>query len=173
VKRGGPLKRRTELRADPEQLRAFEQRGRESGARSLQASARASAREPRPTEGPLDAASWRRAVFAVSGGRCIITGARARDADDPRFHAHHPLPKRELRARGLYGHVWDPRNGVWITERAHERHENATERIGWILLPTALWTFAREMDALDGTEWATQLVRRLHRVADLRGELDL
>jgi len=103
----------------------------------------------------------------------MITGARARDADDPRFDAHHPLPKRELRARGLFAHVWDPRNGIWITSRVHERHENAVERIGWPWLPTAVWLFAAEMDALAGTLWATALVRRLHPVAGDRGELDL
>jgi hypothetical protein len=173
VKRGGPLKRKTELRAKPEKVRAFVQRGRASGARSLRTSAIAAARIERPREGPLDAASWRRAVFAASGGRCMITGARARDADDPRFHVHHPLPKGVLRARDLYAHVWDPRNGVWLSQRAHERHENATERIGWILLPASVWAFCREMDALDGTQWATMLVRRLHRVAGDGDELDL
>lgn len=154
---------RGELTPDPEKVRAFQQRGRESGAKSLRESARAGARaRAELKEGPLDAGSWRREVYTASGGRCIVTNAEARDADDRRFHAHHCVPKDELRALGLHAHVWDPRNGVWVTARVHMRHEAAFSRIPRELLPASVWEFAQEMDRLLGTEWATYEVERTH-----------
>lgn len=190
MKRSKPLRRKTELRADPEKAREFEQRGRgqlgsdpektaafvqrgrESGARSLRESAVAglrTRREVRAAEGPLDPATWRKCVHDASAGRCIITGTRADGHDDPHFEAHHPLPKRELRARGLHGHVWDARNGVWLVERVHERHESGTARIPRERLPVAVWEFAAEMDALGDGEWATAMIERLHPAAGSSG----
>lgn len=159
------LKRTSELKPDPEKVREFLRRGQVAGAKSLRASAQRAARAGRPAEGPLDPATWRENVFAASAGRCIITGARARDADDRRFHCHHPLPKGVLRARGLHGHVWDDRNGVLVTRAVHERHEHGAgdeHRIPRERLPAGVWAFAQELDELDGTSWATSLVERLH-----------
>lgn len=164
------LKRKTELKAnpekplrpDPEKVREFLRRGRESGSKSLRAAAVRSVRAGRPAEGPLDPATWRQNVFAASAGRCIVSGSRARDADDRRFHAHHMLPKGELRARGLFGHVWDDRNGILVSQRVHMRHEGGYRRIPRELLPARVWAFAKELDELDGTSWATSLVERLH-----------
>lgn len=157
------------LRADPERTRAFQQRGREVAAPALQRAARKGAaerrRREREKEGPLSPAEWRAATGASAGLRCTVTGTRAADVDDRRFHAHHAVPKDELRARGLHAHVWDPRNGVWVLADVHMRHEypgvNA-QRILAAQLPASVWEFAEEMDATDGTQWATELVRRSH-----------
>lgn len=166
MKRSG-IRRKSELRADPGKAREFVQRGREAAARSLAASARAGAKKKaarREAEGPLSPGEWRAAVFESSGRRCIVTGTRAADVEDRRFHCHHVVPKDELRARGLGAHVWDPRNGVLVTERVHMLHEHAggPHRISGARLPAAVWAFAQEMDATDGTSWATALVERLH-----------
>lgn len=161
------------LRADPEKVKAFQDRGRAAGARSLQRSARRGAadrrRREREKEGPLSPGEWRVAVALSADLRCTVTGTRAADVDDRRFHAHHAVPKDELRARGLHAHVWDPRNGVWLLERVHMQHEypgvNA-QRIRAAQLPASVWEFAEEMDATDGTQWATELVRRSHHESE-------
>lgn len=172
LKRGSSkLSREKPLGAKAEKVREFMQRAREKS--NLTRVELARRPRVRPQEGPLDPRSWQLAVFASSGGRCIISGARARDADDPRFHAHHPLPKRTLRDRGLHAHVWDPRNGAWIRSDLHEHHESPgvrpEHRIGRAALPPAVWEFCAELDALDGTQWATALVERLHPAAGISG----
>jgi hypothetical protein len=167
-KRTVPLKRGEPLRPDVEKVREFLRRGRSELTRTpLRASQ--GFRRVVEAEGPLSPEEWRRAVFVASEGRCILSDTRARDADDPRFHVHHVIPKRVLRARGLYAWVWDPRNGLWISERAHARQESAFARLPHTRLPAAVWLFCAELDALDGTHWATDLVRRLHPAAGSSG----
>lgn len=168
------MKRSKRLRADPEKVREFLARGRgglkrrEELARSelkRRAPKRSSAkRKVGPREGPLDPASWRRQVFRVSGGRCLITGTRARDENDDRFHAHHAIAAQQLRKRGLYAHVWDVRNGLWLAEAPHMAHEHTggSHRIPRELLPPAVWEFARELDGLAGNEWATAKLERTY-----------
>lgn len=172
MKRGKPLKRKTELKrgekrldADPEKVREFLRRGQASGARSLRESAVRGARRVnalRAEEGPLDPKTWRLQVSARCGMRCMVSRARADDPFDPRFDAHHPLPKRELRARGLYGRVWDPRNGILLAAQVHQRHENGFKRVPLDVLPASVWEFCAELDRLEGTRWATDLVARTH-----------
>lgn len=169
MRRGKPLKRgkgleRRELKADVERVREFLKRGKALDRKPLR-----SKPKPRPAEGPLSPAEWAAQVFELSEGRCIITGARARDAFDRRFHAHHPLPKRELRARGLAARVWDPRNGVLLRRDVHVRHEDAFERVPHTALPLRVWEFCRELDELEGSQWATTLVLRAHPVRGARG----
>lgn len=165
---------RAPLRSDREKTAAFVQRGREAGARVLAAAARAAAKERSVrVEGPLSPGDWREAAFRSSGGRCIITGSRARDVDDRRFHVHHAVPKDELRARGLFGHVWDPRNAVWLRADVHLAHEHAggDRRVPRERLPASVWEFAQEMDGTDGTSWATMIVARAHPAAGDRGTI--
>jgi hypothetical protein len=167
LKRGKGLERKSGLKADAEKVREFLNRGR----RELERSPMPRKRKQRPVEGPLSPAEWRVQVFEASGGECIITGSRARDADDPDFHAHHCLPKRELRARGLYGRVWDPRNGVLLRTDVHERHEHGARRVRvpHTALPASVWEFCRELDELAGTRWASDFVLREHPVRGERG----
>jgi hypothetical protein len=188
VKRSA-LKRRTGLRADPEATQAFIQRAREAGLstdpikleefirRGRDASARMSRDAVRRTaakarnqkEGPLSPAEWRERVALASDLRCIVTGTRAADVFDPLYDAHHPLPKGELRARGLHAHVYDARNGVFVQEWVHVAHEfgaGDAARIPREALPAAVWRFCAEMDKLGvGEEWATALVERKHPAA--------
>lgn len=171
------MKRNKPLRADPAKVRAFVQRGRggleRSGFRRSAAKALAAKREVRALEGPLDPAEWRRQVFEASGRRCVVTGTRARDAADDRFHAHHPVSQDALRRRGLYGRLWDPRNGVLVAEEIHMGHEHTggEARIPREKLLQSVWDFARELDAEDGTSWATEHVKRKHPAAGTRGIL--
>jgi hypothetical protein len=159
LKRGSKrLERRTELRADVDKVREFLRR-----AKPLERTG--GMRRATAAEGPLTPAAWRQAVHDLSGGRCIITGALARNAADRRFDPHHPLAKRLLRDRGLLDHVWDARNGIWITRAIHAAHEHPgvrDSRIPARALPRSVWEFCAELDALDGTGWATAAVLRAH-----------
>lgn len=165
IERGRAASARS-LRADEARLREFAARAQVAGAESLRKSARKgrakTAARRKESEGPLSPAQWRAAAYNASGGLCIITGTRAYGLDDPSFDAHHPLPKRELRARGLFAFVWDPRNAVWLAELAHGRQEAAFVRVAGELLPAPVWEFCAELDARDGSEWATALVERMH-----------
>lgn len=179
--------RRGTLRRDPAKglgvseakVLDFLRRGREAGAQSLRSSATRAARASRPQEGPLTPWEWRLAAFVAAGGLeasgavCILTGTRTRDVEDRRFHVHHPLPARELRRRGLHAHVWDPRNALWVLGDAHLQHETpgvrGDHRIPRELLPTSVWEFCAEMDATDGTSWATVMVERAHPAAGSSG----
>lgn len=158
MERRKPLKRNKELRADADKVREFLNRSRQP----LKRTPMRSRGRDRPPEGPLTPAQWREAVFKASDGRCIISDARARNADDRRFHAHHPLAKRILRDRSLYGWVWDARNGLWLRRDVHASYELRATPISAERLPASVWEFCAELDALEGTEWATQLVLRAH-----------
>lgn len=151
-------------RGDPGKRREFIERGRRPLGRSNAALSRK--RPERPDEGPLTPSLYREEVFTRAGGLCSVSGRRAKRPSDRTFDAHHPLPKDELRRRGLYAHVWDPDNGVWLSDRVHWNHEHGTTRVPRAALPASVWDFARRMDGLgtqgDGPEWATALVERLH-----------
>lgn len=174
---------RGKLKSDPETQRAFIERARKAGlsrdpikleefrrgARiGEDSSRRIVARAKRDGEGPLSPMEWRAAVAEAADLRCIVTGTRADDPFDPLFDAHHPLPKRELRARGLRAFVYDSRNGVFVLHDVHMQHEYAhkpSQRLSRTLLPDAVWEFCRQLDELAGHEWATAMVERHHPAA--------
>lgn len=163
MKRGPGPQRRTPLRADADKLRAFVQRGRVPISRHQMRAA--PWRKPNELEpSPAAMALWRKVVCALDGERCIITGLVSAGHEDRGFHAHHVVPSRTLRARGLHAYRCDPRLGVWLSADAHERHEDASRRVPWTALPARVWNIARELDELDGTSWATDLILRLHPV---------
>lgn len=165
------MRRSRPLRADPEKVRAFVARGRAvSGLRRGGIRKQAAKRGVVVAEGPLSPAAWRAAVFAASGGRCVITGSRAYGVDDRRFHAHHPVSQSVLRRRGLHGWLWDPRNGMFVTADRHMAHEHSGghHRIGREFVPVSVWEFAAELDELDGTSWATAHVERYHPASGSR-----
>lgn len=179
MKRGKPLRAdpekvreflqrgRGSLKADPAKTRAFVDRGRVAGARVLRESAIAGMREEkalRRSEGPLSPADWRKAVAGASGLKCIVSGTRADDWTDPDFEAHHPLAKGELRARELRAFVWDKRNGVWLTELVHATHEHSERVVFRDVLPDSVWEFCAEMDALGSGSWATAWVENKHPI---------
>ncbi|MGH2899679.1 MAG: hypothetical protein ACRDMZ_13485 [Solirubrobacteraceae bacterium] len=88
------------------------------------------------------------------------------------FDAHHPLPKGELRERGLHAFVYDPRNGAFVLHSLHLQHEyahRAAQRIPRERLPASVWSFCRQLDELAGHEWATAMVERLHPAAGSSG----
>lgn len=155
--------RRLGLSTDPIKLEEFQRRARKSMSGKAVRSARRGA--ARRGEGPLSPGDWREAVAIAADLHCMVSGARAYDAFDPVFDAHHPLPKRELRARGLHAHVYDPRNGVFVAEQVHLDHEGAVKRISREVLPASVWEFCEEMDALGAGEWATAMVERQHPAA--------
>ena len=176
--------KRSELRADPEQVCAWLQRSRDTaierarGREGMSSMAlRNSATQPadfRDADGkrvsPRDATpaeyravngsskskrqrpwrdrrkvvprDWTRRVFEMHGAVCVVTGQRA-------HQAHHAIPVQVLIREGLAEHAGDPRNGVPVTKRVHERHEQAVERILVACLPASVFEFARE----HGIDW--------------------
>lgn len=166
LKRTSSLARGKPLTADPKKAQEFIARGRSALSRSAGPSSRGGGmRRASAAEGPLSPEAWREAVYRQAGGRCMVTNARASNADDPTFDAHHVVPKRVLRARGLLDRVFEARNGVWLRADIHAAVENPGVRARPLtaeMLPAAVWEFASELDALEGTYWATELVLRAH-----------
>lgn len=164
------------LRRDPAKVRSWQRRaraasslrsghptlGRKTELRPISERQRARKKAQRAAEGPLEPREWRLAVAAAAELRCRVTSAEASHALDRRFHAHHPFPKDELRSRGLYGWVWDPRNGAFVLARVHFQHEAAMERIPRAALPASVWEFCAELDAIEGRGWATAKVEAAH-----------
>jgi hypothetical protein len=168
VKRAGPPKRKKPLRANPVQVRAWEERSRLAAreaaqqgegmlAQALRRRAEkqlnaAPADRKRPTRrgsrgkrgvGPLEPSKWRYAVWELDGRRSALSGVPvARDAGTWVWQAHHPLPKRYLPDHWKY----DPRNGMTLLRGEHERHETRTKVIPWEKLPPRAVEFAKELD---------------------------
>jgi hypothetical protein len=71
--------KRTGLRRDTEAARAFQQRGRESSARSLRASGREAARKSPPKRRPISPASLEQRRYVKQAGSCIACGAKESD----------------------------------------------------------------------------------------------
>lgn len=82
------------------------------------------------------AAAWWDAAMKSTEGRCVVTGRYAEEI-------HHAIPRQSLRHRGL--DIWDPRNGVPVTRRTHERHTTAVERIPRECLPASVEEYASEI----------------------------
>lgn len=168
MKRGKPLKRKTGLRADPEKVREFKARAAplKRGSKGL-ARGEGLARGKRPPKGsnssdrrktapagPLSPLEWRRTVWELDGGRCVMCGtAVPRDADRWTWQAHHPIEKQKLPPERKY----DPRNGVVTCRRCHERHTSWTEVIPGSRLPARCYAFARELG-----DRGLSLVNRAH-----------
>ena len=64
--------------------------------------------------------------------------------------AHHLVPARYLRRRGLQAHLWDARNRLWAgRDCCHTAHETRRRPIPRAFLPRAAERFAAEMNCLD------------------------
>lgn len=107
----------------------------------------------RHEEGPLSPKEWYWAVVRKSGFRDVVTGEKVEDVAD--LEAHHVVEKGILRQRRLYDHVWDPRNGIALKVRTHERHTTAFQRVPYEALPPEAFEFARELG-----EWALVEIER-------------
>lgn len=163
------MKRGRRLRADPAKTRAFTDRGREAGAKSLREAALAGARveqQARAGEGPLSPSDWRVAVATDAGLRCSLTGTRAEHGPfDPAFHAHHFISKEHLRARGLREFVWDRRNGLFLLAALHMDDEAGQPLILRGHVPDRAWGFADDVDNALGSGWATMRLEREYPVS--------
>lgn len=70
---------------------------------------------------------------------------------------HHVIPQQTLKNLFPNGHggrtlpqiLWDPRNGMAVERRRHERHTSAHERIARSELPASVFEFAGEL----GLDW--------------------
>lgn len=175
MKRGGGPKR------DPEKTRAWQQRSREASPLSRSAPLEPGeglrraggrtglsrgSRRPRPPEGPLSPADWKRAVWQLAAGRCTVTGLPLSRVDDEfGDHAHHCIPKQLLRRRGLHHLVWDPRNGIALKRAVHEAHEyTPNARVPYEALPQRVRDFATELGP-----WAEDALLRYHPAAGTSG----
>ncbi len=160
-----PLERRKPLvqrEAHPASGTTFKRKAARAGTRSGH----------RMTDAQRDlAAAWRHRVIMDSGGRDAVTGdGLLHDAQ-----VHHVIPQTVLwsmrRRLGLTADelqvlLWDPDNGMALNRRTHERHENGTEPIPRSALRDRHWGFARRLDAMAGTEWATARLERYPKEAD-------
>lgn len=172
--------KRTGLSRNPQSLRDWQQRSRETAA----ANAREKPRKPlapisagkkeakaaqRAVEGPLSPPEWRREVWRLDGGRSVLSGERVdQEASSWVWQAHHGVPKRVLRDRGLFHVVYDPRNGMVLLAREHGRHEHRwvdgaghSHVVPWEKVPARVKAFARELG-----QWAEDELRRNHPSAD-------
>lgn len=87
--------------------------------------------------GALTPAEWRAAVFKRSGGRCVITGAKADDA-------HHVVGQQQLKRDGAMALLTEPLIGIALTRTVHFQHENAFRRIPVSALPDDVLAFVVE-----------------------------
>lgn len=99
----------------------------------------------RGKRGARPASGWTQSVFDMHGRVCFVTG-------EPAVQAHHVLEasalRRELAAKltrsELVAVLSDPRNGMPVSLRAHQRHDCWQRRIGREDLPASAWPFAAE-----------------------------
>jgi 5-methylcytosine-specific restriction endonuclease McrA len=121
---------------------------------------------PKPKGYDLDAAGH---FFAATVHRkAVCAGCGSRRG----LEAHHGLPKAAIedfaRSERLSQEernrlLWDPRNGVALCQRCHERHTTAFSRLSRAKLPKRVWAFALELNAMatrQGKEWATVRLER-------------
>lgn len=83
--------------------------------------------------------------------KLTVVGRGCEIHDDPEdcelpIQAAHIIPKQALRRRGLYEHVYDPRNGIAACYRAHRRSDAGLERFPVESFDKAFWEFAEEVD---------------------------
>lgn len=142
------------LGADPEKVREFIQRGRATSlsrsdalrqGRTAPKASRGSDRPVAPREDQVAPWRWRCTVLLLDHGLCVMCGAGPFFADQDRWtwQAHHPVHKQILPEE----RKWDPRNGVVLCRRCHERHETWTARIPREKLPARCMEFATELGA--------------------------
>lgn len=105
-------------------------------------------------------AAWKQ---KVTHGRCVVCVADGRERDaHPEHDPHHVLPQRVIRRyvrslrlpvedakRLLRSLLWDPRNGICLDRRCHDKHESGFRPVPRELIPAKAFQFAREL----GLDW--------------------
>lgn len=97
-------------------------------------------------EGEAAVAWWRRVAV---GRKCAVCRRRRE------IQGHHVVRQQHLRAKAQELGIdpakllWDPRSGMALCRRCHERHTNAVARVPRDLVPAAAEDFVREY----GLEW--------------------
>lgn len=95
----------------------------------------------------------------MARGRCVVCEWKGREHDEHHEHdPHHVLPARYIRryvrslrlpadeaAKLLRSLLWDPRNGICLDRRCHDKHEKAFRRVPREVIPEKAWQFAREL----------------------------
>lgn len=152
MKPGKGLRRKSGLSRSSAGLRPSDGLRRGKGPAGRSKPLRASRRR-RPPEGPLSPEDYGRAVWRLDGGRSIFSGLPVPSGAIP----HHPLPKQILRKRGLFQLVWDPRNGVLLTDAEHAAHESRSRTVPYERLPARCREFAEELGP-----WAVDRLRKAH-----------
>lgn len=90
-----------------------------------------------------DGLAWQRSVAEMHGVWSLVSGL-------PAETAHHACTKQTLRHELGYGDAYerairDPRNGVPLTNREHDRHHSRSEPLGLSVLPESVFVFADEL----------------------------
>lgn len=88
--------------------------------------------------------------LAVIGCGCEIHDDH--DECELPIQAAHIIPKQALRRRGLYEHVYDPRNAIAACYRAHRRSDAGIERFPVECFSAQAWEFASEL----GLTWMVE-----------------
>lgn len=130
MKRGGALKRKTELKT----TKPLESRS----------AIKAKPKPARSKEEITAAAVWKEVVIARG---CEVCRARG-EVCEGALQAHHVVYQQHLRDRGLDHLLWDVTNGLCTCYTAHRRHHNRTQPIERKLLRRENISFA-ERNGLD------------------------
>lgn len=104
---------------------------------------------------------WREKVIR---NRCAVCALQGREHDSHHLHdPHHILPARYIRRfvrtkrrelhldvdetkRLLLSLMYDPRNGMSLDRRCHDKHEKAFFRVPREAIPRKAWQFAAELE---------------------------
>lgn len=157
MKRGGPLRRTKGLqrKSGLEQGQPLERKAplKRTPLKVVRGAALVPADRQRIAD--LSETWWRTVTQTPKGAWRACMGCGALGV---RVEGHHTIKqqtiRREARSRKLdvATWLWDPRNGIPLCERCHEKHTLAVQRVPGYLLPIRVWEFARDL----GLEWALE-----------------
>lgn len=118
MKRGGPLKRKTELARVEMQRKPVKQGN----------GMKRAAKQPKPPP-----AKWRK----LNTGRCAACGKRGQT------EIHHVVYAQAVKREG--GDLWDPRNGICLDRECHAAHHARTRVLSMALLSPDARAFAHDL----------------------------
>jgi hypothetical protein len=164
VKRGGPLRRKTPLKAKPwkrkvpAEYEPFHEAGtgifgppRKPMKRSRLNPISAKKRAERKSDALRVKAGGLAFAEAIVGKRCVVCGRTAKEAfvaTGCGHQAHHGVAQSWLRRHGMRALLWDVRNSVCVCEEpCHRQHTDGAKRIPIMALPDSVIEFANEVGA--------------------------